>query len=235
MRTYLKKITVADFNGQKLEYNLNADINFLYGKNGSGKTTLLKLIKQNLDAVNDDVYLNIPDGLEHYTSMTDGVSFEFSGQNCIPSCVYLTLDINLLSEILSLQNGLHLNPDTCLSSKLADNCNTSDNYAYEMEDIIMRYMTRFDVRLSDKTDMPSSTGFNILKYILYTVIKTDKKNIVLLLDCIDGFFHITWQNKLIDILKTINPNMQIICATHSPDTIGSYSEFATDIDNLFIN
>jgi len=35
--------------------------------------------------------------------------------------------------------------------------------------------------------------------------------------------HIQWQEKLVDSLKSINPNCQIIFATHSPDIVSHYS------------
>ena len=43
--------------------------------------------------------------------------------------------------------------------------------------------------------------------------------------------HIEWQEKLVNNLKNINPNSQIIFATHSPDIVSEYSDFIIKIEN----
>jgi len=43
--------------------------------------------------------------------------------------------------------------------------------------------------------------------------------------------HIEWQEKLVDSLKSLNPNCQIIFATHSPDIVSHYSNSVIQIDN----
>lgn len=42
--------------------------------------------------------------------------------------------------------------------------------------------------------------------------------------------HVTWQEGLIKNIKLINPEAQIICATHSPDIISVYSDNAIDME-----
>jgi len=34
--------------------------------------------------------------------------------------------------------------------------------------------------------------------------------------------HVDWQEKLVSNLKNLNPNSQIIFATHSPDIVGNF-------------
>ncbi len=42
--------------------------------------------------------------------------------------------------------------------------------------------------------------------------------------------HIEWQEKLVDSLKSLNPNCQIIFATHSPDVVSHYSNSVIQIE-----
>lgn len=44
--------------------------------------------------------------------------------------------------------------------------------------------------------------------------------------------HVEWQEKLVDSIKNINPNSQIIFATHSPDIVGSYGNYIIDVKNV---
>lgn len=43
--------------------------------------------------------------------------------------------------------------------------------------------------------------------------------------------HIEWQEKLVSSLKLLNPDAQMIFATHSPDVVGSYQESVINIEN----
>jgi len=44
--------------------------------------------------------------------------------------------------------------------------------------------------------------------------------------------HVTWQESLVRNLKKINPNAQIIFATHSPDIVSTYSKYVFDMEKL---
>lgn len=60
-----------------------------------------------------------------------------------------------------------------------------------------------------------SAGEKQLLLILLTVIIQEEKPSVLLLDEPEISLHILWQHELIEIIRTLNPNCQIILATHS--------------------
>ena len=42
--------------------------------------------------------------------------------------------------------------------------------------------------------------------------------------------HVEWQEKLVSSLKSINPNSQIIFATHSPDIVGQFTESVIKVE-----
>lgn len=61
-----------------------------------------------------------------------------------------------------------------------------------------------------------SSGEKQLLIILLTVLCQDDKPAVLLLDEPEISLHTNWQHELIGIIRTLNPNCQIIAVTHSP-------------------
>jgi ABC-type cobalamin/Fe3+-siderophores transport system ATPase subunit len=60
-----------------------------------------------------------------------------------------------------------------------------------------------------------SSGEKQLLLILFMVMRQEEKPSVLLLDEPEITLHILWQHELIEIIRTLNPNCQIIMATHS--------------------
>jgi len=61
-----------------------------------------------------------------------------------------------------------------------------------------------------------SSGEKQILIILLTVLLNSDEPIILVLDEPEISLHVEWQRRLIDDLITLNPNMQIILATHSP-------------------
>lgn len=52
--------------------------------------------------------------------------------------------------------------------------------------------------------------------ILLTVLVQDNKPAILFMDEPEISLHFDWQKKLIQYIRELNPNVQIILATHSP-------------------
>ena len=44
--------------------------------------------------------------------------------------------------------------------------------------------------------------------------------------------HVRWQEKLIENLRRINPQAQIVCATHSPDVVSTYAKNVFDMERM---
>lgn len=61
-----------------------------------------------------------------------------------------------------------------------------------------------------------SSGEKQLLIILLTVLLEDQKPFVLLMDEPEISLHLNWQDELIEVIRELNPNCQIIIATHSP-------------------
>lgn len=64
-----------------------------------------------------------------------------------------------------------------------------------------------------------SSGEKQMLVILMTVLVEDNKPSVLFMDEPEISLHLDWQRKLIQYIKELNPNVQIILATHSPGII----------------
>jgi predicted ATP-dependent endonuclease of OLD family len=61
-----------------------------------------------------------------------------------------------------------------------------------------------------------SSGEKQLLIILFTVLCQDEKPSILLLDEPEISLHTRWQHELIEIIRSLNPNCQVIAMTHSP-------------------
>ena len=78
-----------------------------------------------------------------------------------------------------------------------------------------------------------SAGEKQLLYLLLTVFLMDEKPAVLLLDEPELSLHITWQEKLLDALRKLNPACQIIMTTHSPSIfVNGWRDHLVFVDNL---
>ncbi len=76
-----------------------------------------------------------------------------------------------------------------------------------------------------------SSGEKQLLIILFQVFLQERKPHILLLDEPEISLHLNWQFKLIETIQTINPNCQLIIATHSPAIFGEgWGDKVVDIE-----
>ena len=69
--------------------------------------------------------------------------------------------------------------------------------------------------------------------ILLTVLVEDQNPYVLFMDEPEVSLHIDWQQRLIDIILTLNPNVQIILTTHSPAVImNGWTDRVTEVSDI---
>lgn len=64
-----------------------------------------------------------------------------------------------------------------------------------------------------------SSGEKQMLVILLTVLVRDDNHCVLFMDEPEASLHIEWQQKLIGMIRNLNPNVQLILTTHSPAVI----------------
>lgn len=87
---------------------------------------------------------------------------------------------------------------------------------------------RVKIRLSQL-----SSGEKQVLLLLLTVFLQDENPCVLLLDEPEISLHITWQDRLVEVLRKLNPNCQLIVTTHSPNIFAEgWEEKLVFMDNL---
>lgn len=64
-----------------------------------------------------------------------------------------------------------------------------------------------------------SSGEKQILVIMLTALVQENKHCVMLMDEPEISLHIEWQQRLVNIIRTLNPNAQIILCTHSPAII----------------
>ncbi len=83
-----------------------------------------------------------------------------------------------------------------------------------------------------------SSGEKQMLLILLTVLVQDNAHWVLFMDEPEASLHIDWQQRLVGMIRELNPNVQIILTTHSPavimegwlDAVTEVSDIATPIE-----
>jgi energy-coupling factor transporter ATP-binding protein EcfA2 len=78
------------------------------------------------------------------------------------------------------------------------------------------YFTQYSERI---TPYMLSSGEKQLLVILLTALVQDNRPGVLFMDEPEISLHIEWQQRLISLIRSLNPNVQIILCTHSPAII----------------
>lgn len=81
-----------------------------------------------------------------------------------------------------------------------------------------------------------SSGEKQVLVILLTVLVQDMEKGVLLMDEPEVSLHIEWQQRLITLVRELNPNLQIIIATHSPAVImEGWVDTVTEVSDITIS
>jgi predicted ATPase len=80
-----------------------------------------------------------------------------------------------------------------------------------------------------------SSGEKQLLIILLTVLVEDDLPYILFMDEPEVSLHIEWQKQLIDLVRELNPNVQIIMTTHSPAVImNGWISCVTEVSDITV-
>ena len=78
-----------------------------------------------------------------------------------------------------------------------------------------------------------SSGEKQVLMILLTVLVEDRQPYVLLMDEPEVSLHVEWQQRLITMIRQLNPNVQIILTTHSPALImNGWMDAVTEVTDI---
>jgi predicted ATP-binding protein involved in virulence len=78
-----------------------------------------------------------------------------------------------------------------------------------------------------------SSGEKQLLIVLGEALLQENKPWVYIADEPELSLHVRWQESLVENLRAINPNSQIIFATHSPDVVSVFDDKVFDMEKLF--
>ena len=78
-----------------------------------------------------------------------------------------------------------------------------------------------------------SSGEKQILIILLTVLVQDNQPYVLFMDEPEVSLHVEWQKRLIDLIQSLNPNVQIILTTHSPAVVmNGWMDKVTEVSDI---
>ncbi len=78
-----------------------------------------------------------------------------------------------------------------------------------------------------------SAGEKQMLVIMLTALVQENKHCVMLMDEPEISLHIEWQEQLVNIIRTLNPNVQIILCTHSPAIImDGWADAVIEMDDI---
>ena len=81
-----------------------------------------------------------------------------------------------------------------------------------------------------------SSGEKQMLVILLTVLVQDNRHCSLFMDEPEISLHVEWQQKLINLIRSLNPNVQIILTTHSPAVImNGWLDAVTEVSDITIS
>ena len=95
---------------------------------------------------------------------------------------------------------------------------------------------KFEQDGEELTPYQLSSGEKQMLVILLTVLVQDNKRCSLFMDEPEISLHVEWQQRLINLIRTLNPNVQIILTTHSPAVImNGWLDAVTEVTDITTN
>lgn len=92
---------------------------------------------------------------------------------------------------------------------------------------------QFDQMGEKVLPMQLSSGEKQILIILLTLLVQNKEPHVVFMDEPEVSLHIEWQQKLISLVRDLNPNAQVILTTHSPAVImDGWHDCVTDVEDI---
>lgn len=137
---------------------------------------------------------------------------------------YLDYQVNIGNRMISLLTS----GDPEASKKAAEATKAKKKFQDAVDELFAETGKHID-RTSNEVkiiqfdeDLPLyklSSGEKQLLIILLTTLVEDNQHYVLFLDEPEASLHVEWQQKLIGLIREMNPNAQVILTTHSPAVI----------------
>ena len=150
---------------------------------------------------------------------------------------YLDYQVNIGNKMIELLSG----DDE--QRKLAPDLSVPKRKFQDMVDELFSETGKKIVRSSNEIQLEQfgeilspyklSSGEKQMLVILLTVLVEDRQPYVLFMDEPEISLHVEWQQKLITLIRQLNPNVQIILTTHSPAMImNGWMDAVTEVTDI---
>lgn len=245
-----------------VEWNLRPDVNILSGVNGVGKSTILNRVIDKLQNPESDVPVDVTLTFEGVgnSGLRYDVIRSFDRPVISSDVLGRIADVHLTSEldfVLYQLQRRYLDYQVNLSNRLVQLFTSMDPQAQQKaQDIAMEknhfldlidslFVDTGKVVLRDRNEIvlsqwgeelspyKLSSGEKQMLIILLTVLVENHEPYTLFMDEPEISLHIEWQQKMISIIRDLNPNAQIIMTTHSPAVImDGWADHVTDVEDI---
>ena len=244
-------------------WNLDRKVNILSGINGVGKSTILSKVIRGLSQGGEfpshllkGVHLKVqpsdakwirydvirsfdrPMVSSDSLSQIENLNTELDWQLFLLQRKYLDYQVNVGNRIIEvLQSGADDAAQQAQSISDATKMfqDIIDDLFKETGKQIIR--SENEIRFSQLGEVlrpyQLSSGEKQMLAILLTVLVEDRKPYVLFMDEPEVSLHFEWQKRLIELILKLNPNVQLIVATHSPAVImNGWMDHVTEVTDI---
>ena len=244
-------------------WNLDRKVNILSGINGVGKSTILSKVIRGLSQGGEfpshllkGVHLKVqpsdakwirydvirsfdrPMVSSDSLSQIENLNTELDWQLFLLQRKYLDYQVNVGNRIIEvLQSGVEDAAQQAQSISDAKKMfqDIIDDLFKETGKQIIR--SENEIRFSQLGEVlrpyQLSSGEKQMLAILLTVLVEDCKPYVLFMDEPEVSLHFEWQKRLIELILKLNPNVQLIVATHSPAVImNGWMDHVTEVTDI---
>ena len=244
-------------------WNLDRKVNILSGINGVGKSTILSKVIRGLSQGGEfpshllkGVHLKVqpsdakwirydvirsfdrPMVSSDSLSQIENLNTELDWQLFLLQRKYLDYQVNVGNRIIEvLQSGAEDAAQQAQSISDAKKMfqDIIDDLFKETGKQIIR--SENEIRFSQLGEVlrpyQLSSGEKQMLAILLTVLVEDRKPYVLFMDETEVSLHFEWQKRLIELILKLNPNVQLIVATHSPAVImNGWLDHVTEVTDI---
>ena len=242
-------------------WDLDRQVNILSGINGVGKSTILNKVVKSVDN-KGDILNHLLKGVHIKTVPADATHIRFDvirsfDRPLVNSDTISRMDMSLATELdwqLYKLQRKYLDYQVNIGNLIIEELQKGNLQAAQefsaaktkFQDIIDDLFkdtgkkivrTENEIRFSQigETLVPYqlSSGEKQMLVILLTVLVENNLPYVLFMDEPEVSLHIEWQQRLIDTILDLNPNVQIILTTHSPAVImNGWLDHVTEVSDI---
>lgn len=223
---YIREVEIAElWRGRKhILWKLDPEVNVLSGANGIGKSTILRRMASGVRQLDQ----NGGDGITVRVSPEDATLLRYDVITTPEVRSEFDQNLEALQQRVSIAEH---------GGRWTVFCDIVDDMFSVTGKTIRRDASRVELVQWDETlDMKLlSNGEKQLLAILMTVLLEDGRATTLFMDEPEVSLHIEWQQTLIETIRRLNPNVQIVLSTHSPAIImNGWMDKVTEVSDITV-